>query len=273
MDNSENPYIPKYISKVPWYQKDAAGEEYLAHQKHHPGEAIDHSLPQAGTGIKDEFEVRDDVHVKKLTDWDSKRDRWHGFDASDWNKSGKKWVDVNNEEEDSDNTDYELELVELGLTKNDLRRLGGNNDAIRDRNDVPSYISNISSSSKLKYDPKSRLAVDPSRGYLNDQNQFVRYLSGEGQSLTKVQQFAWEQNKAYETKTHRQNLENQLSALGRPVNHDIEANLDLNVEANPTLLLKRSREEEQRKNEAAVAKRRALLEKYQSEPNGDKAGE
>ena len=49
---------------------------------------------------------------------------------------------------------------------------------LRDRQDIPAYIYNITSNPnnkiRIEYDPKSRLAKRLSKGFLNKRNQFVK---------------------------------------------------------------------------------------------------
>lgn len=284
-DPQVNPFIPKFISKTPWYRKkdldnSAAPDDYLAHQRiNSEQEPVDHSLPQAGRGINDEFEkTADSSSIKKFSDWDSKRDRWHGYDADDWNKTMSDWsskkqkldksIDIAN---DSDDTDYELEAIELGLTLGDFKsnvREDPHEQTIRDRGDVPSYILGISATSdKISYDPKSRVTVDPAKGILNDKNQFVRHLTGDAKDLEDVQKFAWEQNREYEDLKQKELLQEQLSKKmtdpsARLEEIEVPVNLGLSLEASPTLMMLKAKDMKDKQKTIAQEKRMALLEMY-----------
>lgn len=280
-----NPFIPKFISKTPWYrkkdlEKSDTPDDYLAHQRiNFEQEPVDHSLPQAGKGINDEFENTDESgSIKKFSDWDSKRDRWHGYDADDWSKTMIDWnsrkqkldksIDIEN---DSDDTDYELEAIELGLTLGDFKstvREDPHEQTIRDRGDVPSYILGISATSdKISYDPKSRVTVDPAKGILNDKNQFVRHLTGDAKDLEDDQKFAWEQNQDYENMKQKELLQEQLSkkmadpsALLEEI--EVPVDLGLSLEASPTLMMLKAKDMKEKQKAIAQEKRLALLEMY-----------
>ncbi|EGW31786.1 uncharacterized protein SPAPADRAFT_51763 [Spathaspora passalidarum NRRL Y-27907] len=177
-----NQYIPKYITSKPWYQgnKDDDSTDYLSHHRVN-NEIVDHSIPTTGHGIKDS-----DVRIQH-EDYDSKRDRWYGYTSDEWLAHLDKWTEKKEEEQKSDEPDYELELIELDLLENQLVNTKQHplEKLIRDRNDIPGYIHNITSNPnnkiKLEFDPKSRLVKDPSAGFINDSNQFVKKLTGEGQ--------------------------------------------------------------------------------------------
>lgn len=220
-DNKElNPYIPKYIISKPWYnEKEAASTDpsegqtdYLSHQRK-TSEIVDHSLPQVGQGINDERQngVR---NASNDENYDTKRDRWFGYSTEEWLAKVKNWNEKNDvkvinarhkiddDNDDSDDTDYELELNELGLDKKDVMqniKEDPMEKMLRDRQDVPAYIHNITSrldaKIRIEYDPKSRLAKDPTKGILNDKNQFVKKLEGDAKDLKTLQAFAWDLNK------------------------------------------------------------------------------
>lgn len=275
-----NPYIPKFISAVPWYHNklnDEKSDDYLSHQRSNVAdEAKDHSIPQPGSGINDEFEIKGETEIKKVEDYDSKRDRWHGYETQEWDKIAENWDKIKKKkqktknasvEEDSDDTDYELELVELGLDLKDIK----NNlkedpleKTIRDRQDVPAYILNITSSNKIHYDPKSRLTKDPSKGFINDKNQFVKKLTGEAKRLDNLQKFAWEQNRQKEEIKQRQAFEQKLTGKkyseGSPDEYQVD--LNLNMEANPTAMMLQARHQQEQQQASHDQKKSDLVAKY-----------
>lgn len=275
-----NPYIPKFISTVPWYHNklnDEKSDDYLSHQRSNiTEEAIDHSIPQPGNGINDKFEVKDQTEIKKVDDYDSKRDRWHGYDAQEWDNIVENWDKIKKKkqkttnrkaDEDSDGTDYELELTELGLNQKDIK----NNlkedpleKTIRDRQDVPAYILNITSSNKMQYDPKSRLTKDPSKGFVNDKKQFVKKLTGEAKGLDSLQNFAWEQNRQQEEIKQRKLFEQKLTGKNQSTNtsKEFQVDLNLNMEANPTAMMLQVRKQQQQQKMVSEKKRNDLLAKY-----------
>ncbi|KAI3402831.2 SLU7 [Candida oxycetoniae] len=252
--NELNPYIPKYIISKPWYQgkSGSADEDYLSHQRK-TGEIIDHSLPQTGQGIKDDF----DGSVRKETqdeNYDAKRDRWYGFSTEEWleqvkrqrqkEREGEGEEGIRDRNDDSDDTDYELELQELELERAQVIKNIKEDPMekmLRDRQDVPVYIQNITSRRdgkiRIDYDPKSRLAKDLTKGFFNDRKQFVKKLEGKAQELKNLQSFAWETKQGEEE--------------------------NLGFEANPTLVMMKAK---QTAEQNAIAKRKKIIDMYQSSP-------
>ncbi|CAK7902334.1 pre-mRNA-splicing factor Slu7p [[Candida] anglica] len=301
MSSSGNPdktneYIPKFISKVPWYHQTETGDtdsnesntaevDHLAHQRADPtAEQQDHSLPVAGQGVKDEFVSIEggNVHIRKDTqDWDAKRDRWHGFESSEWDKVAQNWDNIKRnsrtkqqnkksstinltKDNDSDDTDYELELQELGLTSKDITSNSKEDPMekiLRDRQDVPSYILSISANAngKIKYDPKSRATMVD--GTINEDSQFVRSLNGEGLEVKKLQSFAWEASEAAAQIEQQKILERRLQ--GELIDVDIPAvDLNLNLQANPTAMMLRARKVNEEKEKEKLEKRQKLAARY-----------
>lgn len=277
MASKDNQYIPKYIQNVPWYYKDKdikSKDDTLAHHRKDPNQQpIDHSEPQAGTGIQDEFEDVDGFQIRKdKGDFAAKRDRWHGYSAAEWDDVLAKWDSIKKrkqpkaEQDDSDDTDYELELEELGLDRKDLRTTlmeDPMEKAIRDRRDVPSYILAINANEGGKI----RLGQDSTAALVNDDSEFVKADSGEVKELRQMQKFAWEQNKEYEEKKLRELYQAQLASMADPyavVDSTVPLDLDLSVEASPTLMMLRNRENEAKKRKVIEEKKKGLLSRYGS---------
>lgn len=284
-DKELNPYIPKYIISKPWYNEKESGDsepsqdqaDYLSHQRK-TSEIIDHSLPQVGQGIIDEKKngIR---NASNDENYDTKRDRWFGYSTEEWLEKVKDWNEKNdvkvittkNEVDESDDTDYELELIELGLDRKDVMqniKEDPMEKMLRDRQDVPAYIHNINSRSdakiRIEYDPKSRLAKDPTKGIINDKNQFVKKLEGDAVDLKTLQTFAWDLNK----KNEQQKMMAQVAAGDGGAVDNPNANVtDVNdsLEANPTLMLIKEREQKEAVKQKSIAKRKKLLDMYGGE--------
>lgn len=279
-----NPYIPKYIASKPWYQGDIPKtdeNDYLSHQRKNPEEIVDYSISKAGEGINDEFEQHGSVLVKKNEDYESKRDRWYGYDMKAWDDVLNNWENIKNKKRklepkgtvsDSDDTDYELELVELNLSRKDLRsniKEDPLEKTIRDRQDVPSYIQNITSDPnnkiRIEYDPKSRLTKNLSKGFVNDQQQFVRQLTGEARKLNELQKFAWDIDEQ-DQKEHQVNKLNQ-TFTANDENEEANVNLDLNLEASPTLMMLKAKKHAEEQKKQVDIRKGALLSKYGANTN------
>ncbi|KAM9920403.1 hypothetical protein OXX59_007247 [Metschnikowia pulcherrima] len=271
-----NSYIPKYIQDVPWYYKTAQKntesvvKDSLAHHRKAPDQApIDHSEPRAGLGISDEVVEVDGTKIRKSDDYEAKRDRWHGHSAAEWDHILSEWdrvkriTNTQKSGDESDDTDYELELQELGLARTDLK-MGLIEDplekSIRDRRDVPEYIRAINGN----VGGKIRLGKDSTTGITNDSSECIKE-SRDVTEFKKMQQFAWEKNKEFEAKQQKAQYDAKLASLQNP-NVQMEeqqvADLGLSIEASPTLMMLKNRQNEQAKKEKGDEKRRKLMERY-----------
>lgn len=274
-DQDGNQYIPKYIQNVPWYYDTGSKDknDALAHHRKNPNEAtVDQSLPQVGQGIKDEFQIVDGYEVRVAEDYAAKRDRWHGHTAAEWEEILEKWDTIKKakggakqDQNDSDDTDYELELEELGLDRKVLNS-GHIEDplekSIRDRRDVPAYIRAINANQGGKI----RLGKDSTAGVTNDDSEFVKE-SKDVTELRQMQKFAWEQNKQYEEKKLKELYQAQLASLNDPyaeVDSTVPVDLDLSVEASPTLMMLKNKENEEKKRAAAELRKQLLMNRYGS---------
>lgn len=277
-DKVSNPYIPKFISTKPWYraQEGDNKEDLLSHQRNGK-EIIDFSEAKPGEGIHDDLEITETSRVKNSTGYDSKRDRWFGYNSSDWDAILKHWNDNKSkrfylkETDDSDDSDFELELIELGLSHNDYKnnsKEDGLEGAMRDRKDVPSYLLNISlNDSKIKYDPQSNSEKDLSE-IMNKNDQFVKSNS-DVVSLTELQRFAWEENEKDQEVRQRNNFAKKLENLARANDNNEESdsiNLDFNIEGNPTYMEYKLREKRKEVQLSKQQKKQRLMSLY-----GDKA--
>lgn len=279
-----NQYIPKFISSKPWYGKETTEDDYLAHQRKDPNEIIDYSLPVTGSGIHDEF---NNSGAKMNEDYVSKRDRWYGYDVEEWNHTLQNWNEIRArkrlnimklqkssiielEKLDSDDTDYELELIELNLDQSVLKSNSKEDTlekTLRDRQDIPSYIYNITSNPdnkiRVEYDPKSRLSKNLEKGFLNNNQEFVRKLTGEGQGLTNLQKFSWDLNKEDQQKQNEK-------LMGLTIQEEEPVfNLDLSLEASPTLMQLKHRRFKEEQEKKRSLKRQALIGKYGSHKSED----
>lgn len=274
MPPKDNQYLPKYIQNVPWYFKagnnDKSKEDELYHHRKNPNQApIDHSVPQAGGGIQDEFDNVDGHEIRKDGDYSAKRDRWHGTTLADWDEILAQWNTIKkatqkpDETNDSDDTDYELELEELGLTRKDLRvdlKEDPLEKSIRDRRDVPAYILAINANEGGKI----RLGQDSTAALVSNNSDFVKE-SKDVEELRQMQKFAWDQNKLYEEKKLRELFQKQLASLSDPyaeVENTVPVDLDLSVEASPTLMMLKNRQNEEKKRRAVEKKKNSLLDRY-----------
>lgn len=272
MPPKDNLYLPKYIQNVPWYFKTGVEKnntDELYHHRKDPTHApIDHSIPQAGSGIQDEFDTVNGHEIRKDGDYSAKRDRWHGTTLEDWDeilaqwKSIKKAIQKPEDTNDSDDTDYELELEELGLQKKDLRidlKEDPLEKSIRDRRDVPAYILAINGNEGGKI----QLGKDSTAAIVNQDSDFVK--SKDVAELRQMQKFAWDQNRQYEEAKQRELYQKQLESLNDPyavVEDTVPVDLGLSVEASPTLMMLKNRQNEAEKKKAAEKKKNALLDRY-----------
>jgi pre-mRNA-processing factor SLU7 len=188
-------------------------------------------------------EVVEDVRLG----FDAKRDRWNGIDASEayqqvveqHEELEKLKRAAQGEDETADGDRYEEE-TDMGRQQSTATR------QLRLREDTAKYLLNLDMDS-AKYDPKTRTMVDSGAttgdraALLVAEENFVR-KSGDAAEFEKATRYAWEkQERGDMTKMH--------------------------LQANPTegaFLRKKELEEAKAK---AEAKRKALLDKYGTQPD------
>lgn len=175
-------------------------------------------------------------------DYDGKRDRWYGYDVNDYTKYLKDWQEKEDkkapEEQTKYDTDEEIELKELGLLddpefKDALKQEG--EKIVRLREDKAVYLTNVRNEN-ISYDPKSRMIRDDNTGYYNDDNLFVRHLTGEAKEFEKSKMFAWDEKK-------------------RGV-------IDDNLVANPTLADRKIEKLSEQEKEKKEMLKKKILDKY-----------
>lgn len=274
MPPKDNLYIPKFILEVPWYYSvlDGFNNDAFGHQRKVPAEQFGHS----DDDLKDKG-TEDITKIKPIARGDSdyfvaKRDRWHGFKPEEWDEVFAKWDHIKKFKqttqsvaEDSDDTDYELELQELGIARKEFQK-GFVEDpierSIRERNYTPAYILAINANEGGKI----RLGKDSTSNLVNDDTEFVKSSCKDERELGQMQKFAWEQHKQYEEQKLRELYQKQLANLSNPsaeaVDSTVPVDLDLSVEASPTLMMMKTKKENEKKSEASEKRKQSLLNRY-----------
>lgn len=283
-----NEYIPSFISKKPFYIDGDEDNDYLEHQRLHKTTqdqskwydrgkragpaatkyrkgacencgAMTHKTKEClsrprkqgakwtGKNIQAD-EVIQDVDMG----WDAKRDRWNGYDASEYRqvvneyeelesmkRTAKEGADLQRLMNAEDGEDGQEEDIRYAEESDMGRQQSTATRNLRIREDTAKYLLNLDLDS-AKYDPKTRRMVD--MGAQEDQasalvaeENFIR-ASGDAAEFEKAQQYAWESQEK-----------------GLPQIH---------LQANPTsgeVSRKKEKEDSDTKREA---QRKALLEKY-----------
>lgn len=283
-----NEYIPSFISKKPFYiGEDDDQNDYLEHQRLQKAQAdqskwydrgkktgpaatkfrkgacencgaMTHktkeclSRPRAkgakwtGKNIQAD-EVIQDVNMG----WDAKRDRWNGYDASEYKtvtdefaeleklkKQAQDLVVRDDDDDDADGAKY-AEESDMG------RKQATSSKQLRIREDTAKYLLNLDLDS-ARYDPKSRSMLDAgatqdTAAALVAEEGFMR-ASGDAAEFEKAQKYAWEsQEKAGNTNQH--------------------------LQANPTSGEYYRRKEKEEAETKRLAHKKMLLDKYGGETN------
>ncbi|KAF1982876.1 putative mRNA splicing protein [Aulographum hederae CBS 113979] len=293
-NKEHNEYIPSFISKKPFYIPDdgtSSGNDYLEHQRlkstkydtpwydrskakpaakkwrkgacdncgamgHPAKECLERPRKRGARWTHHDIKP-DDAKQDVRMGWDAKRDRWNGYDATEYTKvveeydtaermrrlvQGKKTGDDDND----DNDDEEANAGDKYEEETDMgRRQPTSTRQLRLREDTAKYLVNLDLES-AKYDPKTRSMVDS--GATKDESAdlvaeegFMR-ASGDAAEFEKAQRYAWE----------------------RSERGDADA-AQLHLQANPTtgeyLRKKEAKEAEERR----AAQKKALIERYGSQ--------
>ncbi|KAI9748753.1 MAG: mRNA splicing protein [Chaenotheca gracillima] len=288
-----NEYIPAYISKKPFYiPDDVTGADYLDHQRlqkpqsdasswynrgklgpaatkfrkgacencgamtHKTKECLNRPRKQGARWTGKDIQADEKVQDVQLG-WDAKRDRWNGYDASEYNqvveeyeqleelkKQAKRTTGGQGDQkalEDGDvDEDAEGEEAKYAEESDMGRQQATSTRNLRIREDTAKYLINLDLDS-AKYDPKTRSMVDS--GASTDQaaalvaeDNFMR-ASGDAAEFEKAQRYAWE--------TQERGDRNKQHVQAMPTSGEFNRK-------------KLAKEEEERRE----SKQKALLEKY-----------
>ncbi|KAI9885665.1 MAG: Tabersonine 6,7-epoxidase isoform 2 [Watsoniomyces obsoletus] len=289
-----NEYIPAFISKKPFYVDDESStNDYLEHQRlqktaednskwydrgkrqgpaatkfrkgacencgsmtHKTKECLSRPRKQGARWTGKDIQADEVVQDVRLG-WDAKRDRWNGYDASQYGAvvqeyemleeirkqaKGEQLAEQKQLEDGVDDDEGEeakyAEESDMGRQQSKATR------QLRLREDTAKYLLNLDLDS-AKYDPKTRSLVDSGAtvdqaAALVAEESFMR-ASGDAAEFEKATRYAWEsQERGDKNKQH--------------------------VQANPTsgeYFRRKQKEEVEAKREAL---RKALIEKYGDQP-------
>ncbi|KAL4884720.1 Pre-mRNA splicing Prp18-interacting factor-domain-containing protein [Aspergillus karnatakaensis] len=291
-NKERNEYIPAFISKKPFYvDDDDAANDYLEHQRLHKSatdqqkwydrgkrtgpaatkyrkgacencgamthktkECLSRPRKQGAKWTGKDIQA-DEVIQSVDLGWDAKRDRWNGYNASEYTQVVEEYEEVEklkrqakimngekqgtSDDPDDDAPEQEARYAEesdMGRQQSTATR------NLRIREDTAKYLLNLDLDS-AKYDPKTRRMVD--MGAQEDQaaalvaeENFVR-ASGDAAEFERAQRYAWEAQERGTQKIHLQANPTSGEILRKKEAADIEAKRD--------------------------AQRKALLEKYGGE--------
>ncbi|KAL8737538.1 MAG: hypothetical protein Q9181_001590 [Wetmoreana brouardii] len=292
----KNEYIPSFISKKPFYLEGPDSEnDYLDHQRlqsatpdqskwydrgkrlgpaatkfrkgacencgamtHKTKECL--SRPRAKGAKWTGKDIQADEVVQDVQlGWDAKRDRWNGYDATEYRTVIKEYEELENLKksakggqadeqklltEDGDDEDaIEQEEAKYAEESDMGRQQSTATRNLRLREDTAKYLLNLDLDS-AKYDPKTRSMVDmgaqaDQAAALVAEDNFMR-ASGDAAEFERAQKYAWEsQERGDKNKTH--------------------------LQANPTSGEYFRRKEKQESDAKREAHRKQLLEKYGGE--------
>ncbi|EDN03296.1 splicing factor SluA [Histoplasma capsulatum] len=292
-----NEYIPAFISKKPFYVDDeSSANDYLEHQRlqksqteqkwYDRGKRVGPAATKYRKGACENCgsmshkvkeclsrprklgakwtgkDIQPDEEIQKVDlDWDAKRDRWNGYDASEYRNVVEEYEELEALKRqakdrtemkelrtgDDDEEDYEgddgaeearyAEESDMGRQQSTATR------NLRIREDTAKYLLNLDLDS-AKYDPKTRRMVD--MGAQSDlaaalvaEENFIR-ASGDAAEFERAQRYAWEsQERGDKDRQH--------------------------LQANPTSGEYFRKKEKEQAEEKRKAQRKALLEKYGGE--------
>ncbi|CAI2169863.1 625_t:CDS:2 [Funneliformis geosporum] len=250
-----NPHIPQYIAKAPWYLDTATkfrkgACENCGAKTHKTRDCMDRprktGAKWTGKDIKPD-EIIQDIEL----DYDSKRDRWNGYDPSEHSKIYEEYEKIEEARRKMKANELDKQsTIELVKKTGERQKVNTKTRTtirnLRIREDTAKYLRNLDIDSAY-YDPKTRSMrdnpnkeVEESEAYYAGDN-FVRY-TGDAPNMANLQLFAWQ---AYEKGT------------------------DVHLQANPTQGELLHREYLQKKEKLKDTSKDSILAKYGGEEHLD----
>ena len=252
-----NEYIPSFISKKPFYIDDETGaDDYLQHQRLHKSttdqskwyergkragpaatkfrkgacencgamshktkECLNRPRKQGARWTGKDIQA-DEVIQNVELGWDAKRDRWNGYDPSQYREVVEEYEELEKlkrkAKQDSDERLIEEDDEQDEVDRNEARYaeesdMGRQQSTatrnLRIREDTAKYLLNLDLDS-AKYDPKTRRMVDMGAGddqtaALVAEENFVR-ASGDAAEFERAQRYAWESQEHGKKQLHLQ---------------------------------------------------------------------
>ncbi|KAK9459944.1 Pre-mRNA splicing Prp18-interacting factor-domain-containing protein [Lipomyces oligophaga] len=269
-----NPYIPQFISKAPWYleqdgdtslqhqrlredrdqkEKDLKDVWYKRGVKAGPAStkyrkgacencgAMTHKAKdcmerprKVGAKYTGQNIQADDLIQNIPMTWDSKRDKWNGYDVSQHIKVVEEYQQLEDlRRKATEDQAFESKDLEADSEDNEHFGTGPSTRSLRVREDTASYLKNLNSDAE--YNPKSR-KMNNDDSLLASEDDFVHKSDDQAMEFERLKQFAWDATE--------------------------KGIAQVSVEANPTegALLKRKLELEE--SEKSVQSKKQLLDKY-----------
>lgn len=282
-----NEYIPAFISKKPFYIGEDDQNDYLEHQRlqnaqaeqtkwydrgkkagpaatkfrkgacencgamtHKTKECLSRPRAKGAKWTGKNIQADEIVQDVKMG-WDAKRDRWNGYDASEYKSVVEDFTEMEKlrkeaiEAEAKDDEDLDADGAKYAEESDMGRKQATSSKQLRIREDTAKYLLNLDLDS-AQYDPKSRSmlnagATQDTAAALVAEEGFMR-ASGDAAEFEKAQKYAWEsQEKA--------------------------GNTNLHLQANPTSGEYFRRKEKEEAEVKRAAHQKMLLEKYGGETN------
>ncbi len=253
-----NEYIPSFISKKPFYiDAESTTADYLEHQRlqkalpdqsiwydrgkrlgpaatkfrkgacencgamtHKTKECLSRPRKKGAKWTGRDIQADEVVQDVELG-WDAKRDRWNGYDATEYKAVIEEYEEMEVLRKQAKGSDKEQKLLEDGdedqdgaeeakyAEESDMgRQQSTATRNLRIREDTAKYLLNLDLDS-AKYDPKTRSMVDmgaqaDQAAALVAEDNFMR-ASGDAAEFEKAQRYAWEsQERGDKNKTHLQ---------------------------------------------------------------------
>ncbi|CAN6666052.1 hypothetical protein TRVA0_037S01266 [Trichomonascus vanleenenianus] len=137
-------------------------------------------------------DISPDDNIQEITTtYDSKRDRWNGYDPQEYTKVVHKYNEIEQQriEEDRERKRLKIDTDELDEDELADDEPANPREKLKERHIAP-YMKNLDPEDSTFYNPKSRVVHDERLGTINERGHYQRHMTGEAKEFEELQKLA-----------------------------------------------------------------------------------